>query len=812
MRRAVLLSLLAALFVVQAAAGEGGEWSVWEFPNGLRLAVRRMDSAREALAFRYRAGWRYDPPGKEGLAHLVEHLTFGSDAWKTDDFLYTAGGSWGGSTGREFVVFRWEVPARLLSFALDFEKRRLTNRSFDASLLERERRVILAETAGRDRRVLTSLAASADGRPHGGSGSAASLSALTPEDAEAFHSRRYVPGNLEIFVCGGMEPEVVFEEVSRRFGELPASAAAAEPDAPRPRRPVLAVSGKTGAFILPPPRNGREAAAERVVSRALFGLSFSPPVRAFSVEREAADFSLFYPNASAGGMICFHCAGDPVSLWGEVRSLLRRTVEERRTELAELLGAAWNCELADYRRRMLTPGGVLEDVAARGALDAHLSFEDDLYSLGPKDVERTLSLLTGPYERKGGAPSTSGRMERGRAGGRASSAVAARPAGERWKVIRRSKCGVSEVRLFFPDALDLHPAAARVVARTLFHSAREGDEPTGFRFERLGWSWSLEGAVWTFSGLTENVEEALALAAEVVRERRFERGEYGYQSRHDESVLSPLEAAAAEAVSRALSANEGGRTPSFEQARSLSRRFSAARCRVVVETDAAEESVVRGLARRFGTATATAAGRKRSKKRAALEADGPAAFFAEADGGKGQGGFAFAFRGPGWDSPELGPFLAACCALGAGGGLAGPVARLLREEGLYDFEIFLAAGRDNPALVVAAEGPEAPLERAETALSLFFTRLGASPDGSGAPNGLRALRNRLEPARRTFLGSPVFFRLMEMRYGSEPRAFLARQAKACGAQAVRRSLSERFARPLARTMRKHKRHRGAEHD
>ncbi|RKY19481.1 MAG: hypothetical protein DRP90_04575, partial [Planctomycetota bacterium] len=254
------------------------------------------------------------------------------------------------------------------------------------------------------------------------------------------------------------------------------------------------------------------------------------------------------------------------------------------------------------------------------------------------------------------------------------------------------------------------------------------------------------------------------------------------------------------------------RTPSFERARLLSRRFSAARCRVAVETDAAEEAVARSLARRFGAAAATAAGRKRTKKRAALEADGPAAFFLETGGRKGQGGFAFAFRGPGWDSPELAPFLAACCALGAGGGLAGPVARLLREEGLYDFEIFLAAGRDNPALVVAAEGPEAPLERAETALSLFFTRLGASPDGSGAEDGLRALRNRLEPARRTFLGSPVFFRLMETRYGSEPRACLARQAKACGAQAVRRSLSERFARPLARTMRKHKRHRGAGHD
>src|SRR4051812_16952422 len=48
-----------------------------EFPSGLRLVVHEDPQAsRVAMDVSYRVGATDEPEGKEGLAHLVEHLTF----------------------------------------------------------------------------------------------------------------------------------------------------------------------------------------------------------------------------------------------------------------------------------------------------------------------------------------------------------------------------------------------------------------------------------------------------------------------------------------------------------------------------------------------------------------------------------------------------------------------------------------------------------------------------------------------------------------------------------------------------------------
>src|SRR5512146_880710 len=79
------------------------------WPSGVRLVAYALPHRPDVLvALSVRAGSARDPPGKEGLAHLVEHLTFharpggGKTVWSRLDAL---GVEFDGRTGADSTEF-----------------------------------------------------------------------------------------------------------------------------------------------------------------------------------------------------------------------------------------------------------------------------------------------------------------------------------------------------------------------------------------------------------------------------------------------------------------------------------------------------------------------------------------------------------------------------------------------------------------------------------------------------------------------------------------------------------------------------------
>src|SRR5215467_437979 len=72
---------LAALFAIAATGYAAESWKVpavtRKFPNGLTVVVSEDHSAPTfGLCISYRIGFRLEPQGRTGFAHLFEHMMF----------------------------------------------------------------------------------------------------------------------------------------------------------------------------------------------------------------------------------------------------------------------------------------------------------------------------------------------------------------------------------------------------------------------------------------------------------------------------------------------------------------------------------------------------------------------------------------------------------------------------------------------------------------------------------------------------------------------------------------------------------------
>ena len=92
-------------------------FDLWDVhcPSGLRVIVERApESPVVGVTALVAVGGRQDPPGKEGLAHLVEHLAFRShapDESTVPGRLAAIGGAYNASTSLETTIYFEVAPA-----------------------------------------------------------------------------------------------------------------------------------------------------------------------------------------------------------------------------------------------------------------------------------------------------------------------------------------------------------------------------------------------------------------------------------------------------------------------------------------------------------------------------------------------------------------------------------------------------------------------------------------------------------------------------------------------------------------------------
>ncbi len=204
-----------------------------DLPSGMRILLE-LDPSRPlvGVAAVVDCGSSQDPPGREGLAHLVEHLTFrakhgGSIA--LSNLLDLAGaGVWNAFTQHDLTTYFEVGPRESLAELVRLEGARLADplAGVDTDVFETEREVVRNELLQGDengQRTAAWETLGADlypaGHPYGRPtiGTQPSLWSLKPEDAQAFVQKCYQPRNYTVVISGDFDPGSVGKVLEEGF-------------------------------------------------------------------------------------------------------------------------------------------------------------------------------------------------------------------------------------------------------------------------------------------------------------------------------------------------------------------------------------------------------------------------------------------------------------------------------------------------------------------------------------------------------------------------------------------------------------------
>ncbi len=175
-----------------------------------------------------------DPRGKEGVAHLTEHLIFKGTETRTNREIFTAieskGGKINASTSEELTYVQVTVLPEYLSEALDILSDILNNATFEPENIEKEKKVVIEEIAlleDTPEELVFDLfnyfvwERNPLGKPI--LGTADSVSKVSRNDLLRFYKKWYCSGEIIIVVVGNIDENYLMKEAEKYFGNYEAT-------------------------------------------------------------------------------------------------------------------------------------------------------------------------------------------------------------------------------------------------------------------------------------------------------------------------------------------------------------------------------------------------------------------------------------------------------------------------------------------------------------------------------------------------------------------------------------------------------------
>lgn len=259
-RRALLAGVAGAVLGPMSGAGKAhaGAPSIRRLANGLVVAVEEDHRApRVGIAVAYDVGQRDDPPGYQGLAHMVEHLLFQGSAHVPEDghfkILERLGATdQGGFTGLDRTIVYEELPTNAWPVGLWLESDRMAYmlRHADEPGVAMQREVIRNEwrQRGGDNAVPNRLALATQllyppGHPYRveiprlAGDAPTDLDAIGLPEVAWFFQRYHRPDRANLAIVGDVEPAAAHALAETYFGTIRTIGPPAP--TPRARPPVL---------------------------------------------------------------------------------------------------------------------------------------------------------------------------------------------------------------------------------------------------------------------------------------------------------------------------------------------------------------------------------------------------------------------------------------------------------------------------------------------------------------------------------------------------------------------------------------------
>jgi predicted Zn-dependent peptidase len=220
--------------------------------NGLRVVLAPDRSAPVVgIGVLYDVGFRSEPQGRTGFAHLFEHLMFqGSvNLEKLEHFRYveSSGGTFNGSTHFDYTNYYEALPSNALERGLFLEADRMRgpriteeNLANQLDVVKNEIRVNVmnAPYGGFPWIHLPAVLFDSFANSHNGYGGFEDLESATTDDAKDFFERYYAPGNAVLAVGGDLHVDDTLALIEKHFAAIDRR--------PVPARPSFAEPPLTG--------------------------------------------------------------------------------------------------------------------------------------------------------------------------------------------------------------------------------------------------------------------------------------------------------------------------------------------------------------------------------------------------------------------------------------------------------------------------------------------------------------------------------------------------------------------------------------
>jgi predicted Zn-dependent peptidase len=224
------------------------EFDRFTLPNGLRVVLAPDDgSTAIGVSVHYDVGFRSEPEGRTGFAHLFEHLMFqGSESLeKLAHFRHvqSSGGTFNGSTHPDYTDYFMVLPSAGLERALFLEADRMRAPKLTEENLRNQIDVVKEEIR------LNVLNRPYGGFPwiwlppvlyqtfpnaHNGYGDFTDLEQATLDDCASFFDTYYAPANAVLTVAGDIDLEQARALIDKHFGDVPARSAPVRPSFAEP--------------------------------------------------------------------------------------------------------------------------------------------------------------------------------------------------------------------------------------------------------------------------------------------------------------------------------------------------------------------------------------------------------------------------------------------------------------------------------------------------------------------------------------------------------------------------------------------------
>jgi zinc protease len=207
--------------------------------NGLRVVIVPDTAAPVVtVGVYYKIGFRLEPQGRSGFAHLFEHMMFqGSEnapKMQHIKLINSSGGVLNGSTMYDVTNYYEAVPSNALERVLWLEADRMRALKVDEENLINQRDVVKEEVrvnvlnqpyGGFPWLDMPPVAFRNWANAHNFYGDFADLDAASLADVQKFFHTYYVPNNAVLLVLGDVNPQEGLALGEKYFGSIPAGAA-----------------------------------------------------------------------------------------------------------------------------------------------------------------------------------------------------------------------------------------------------------------------------------------------------------------------------------------------------------------------------------------------------------------------------------------------------------------------------------------------------------------------------------------------------------------------------------------------------------